>query len=112
MDDGKANVISEPMLAGLRAAFDRALADEAVVLLAGRSGMFSAGYDRSLFSRSAESIARSVRAGGELVHQIFSLPYPVVIACTGHAVARERSCCSPPTYASERRASSRSDSTR
>jgi len=33
------------MLGGLDAALDRAMADRAVVLLAGRPGVFSAGFD-------------------------------------------------------------------
>ena len=47
MDDGKANVMSEPMLGALNAALDRAERDQAVVLLTCRARVFSAGYDRT-----------------------------------------------------------------
>jgi enoyl-CoA hydratase len=45
MDDGKANVVSVPMHAELNAAPDQAVKDKAVVVLAGRDGIFSAGFD-------------------------------------------------------------------
>src|SRR5690348_2779791 len=48
MDDGKVNVLSPTMLSQLNAALDRAQADKAVVLLTGRPGVFSAGFDLSV----------------------------------------------------------------
>ncbi len=88
MDDGKANVMSEAMQTALAAAFDRAEADSAVVLLEGRPGLFSAGYDMAMFGRERGEIVRTIRAGGELVHRILGFPRPVVAACTGHAIAQ------------------------
>ena len=38
MDDGKANAMSPAMQAALNAAFDRAEADKAIVVLTGRAG--------------------------------------------------------------------------
>ncbi|MFD0360417.1 crotonase/enoyl-CoA hydratase family protein [Nocardia sp. GCM10030253] len=88
MDDGKVNVMSESMLSELRSAFDRAEADAAVVVLAGRPGVFSAGYDLAMFKGDPEAIVRTLRAGGDLVHRILGFPHPVVVACTGHAIAQ------------------------
>jgi enoyl-CoA hydratase len=88
MDDGKANVMSERMLQALHAAFERAQTDRAVVLLAGRARMFSGGYDLAMFQRGQPEIVRTLRAGAELVERIASFPYPVVAACTGHAIAQ------------------------
>ena len=45
MDDGKVNVFSIPMLRSLHEAFDRAEQDGTVVLLKGRPGCFTAGFD-------------------------------------------------------------------
>ena len=45
MDDGKVNVFSIPMLRALHEAFDEAERDGTVVLLTGRPGCFSAGFD-------------------------------------------------------------------
>ena len=87
MDDGKVNVMSPPMLQELNAALDRAAADRAVVLLSGRPGVFSAGFDLAAAPGGrpggGRHAARRVRAGGALL----AFPMPVVIACTGHAVA-------------------------
>ncbi|WP_040775177.1 crotonase/enoyl-CoA hydratase family protein [Nocardia pneumoniae] len=88
LDDGKANVMSENMIRDIAAALDRAEADRAVVLLTGRSRMFSAGYDLATFSRSPGDIRRTLRAGGELVHRLLGFPFPVVAACPGHAIAQ------------------------
>ncbi len=44
LDDGKVNV-KQPMLAGINAALDRAAADHAAIVLTGRPGIFSAGFD-------------------------------------------------------------------
>jgi len=86
-DDGNVNVMSLPMLTELGAALDRAAADRAVVLLSGRNGIFSAGFDlRVLRAGGSEAIAM-VRAGFELAERVLAFPMPVVIACTGHAVA-------------------------
>ena len=87
MDDGKVNAMSPRMLGEVGAAFDRAEADRAVVVLTGREGVFSAGFDLpTLRAGGAESIGM-VRAGFELAERILSFPFPVVVACTGHAVA-------------------------
>jgi enoyl-CoA hydratase len=87
MDDGKVNAMSPRMIREVGAAFDRAEADRAVVVLTGRDGVFSAGFDLpTLRAGGAESIGM-VRAGFELAERILSFPFPVVVACTGHAVA-------------------------
>jgi enoyl-CoA hydratase len=88
MDDGKANVMTEAMLGALNGALDRAEADRAVVLLAGRARMFSGGYDLAMFSRSREDVLRTLKAGGDLVQRLFAFPLPIVAACAGHAVAQ------------------------
>jgi enoyl-CoA hydratase len=88
MDDGKANVMSERMQHALNEALDQAEADGAVVLLTGRSRIFSGGYDMAMFERSRDEIVRTLRAGGGLVERILGFPRPVVAACNGHAVAQ------------------------
>jgi enoyl-CoA hydratase len=46
MDDGKVNALSVAMFTALDEGLDRATADQAsVVVLAGREGIFSAGFD-------------------------------------------------------------------
>jgi enoyl-CoA hydratase len=87
MDDGTANVLSPAMLAELNAALDRAATDRAVVLLSGRPGIFSAGFDLHVLNAGGARSAAMVRAGFALSERLLSFPTPVVIACTGHAVA-------------------------
>jgi enoyl-CoA hydratase len=87
MDDGKMNALSLDMLTQLDAALDRARTDRAVVVLTGREGVFSAGFDmRSMTAGGADAYAM-VRAGFELAERMLAFPVPVVIACTGHAIA-------------------------
>jgi enoyl-CoA hydratase len=87
MDDGKVNAMSLRMLAELDAAFDRAAADRAVVLLTGRPGVFSAGFDLPVLRAGGSESIAMVRAGFELAERVLAFPMPVAIACTGHAVA-------------------------
>jgi enoyl-CoA hydratase len=87
MDDGKRNVLSLEMLRHLSDAFTRAEADRAVVVLRGREGAFSAGFDlRTLRGGGADAHAM-VRAGFELAARMLAFPQPIVVACTGHAIA-------------------------
>lgn len=87
MDDGKVNVLSLQMLTELNEALDRALADQAVVVLSGREGRFSAGFDLATLRAGGTEALDMLRAGFELSERILSFPTPVVIACTGHAIA-------------------------
>ena len=87
MDDGKANALSLRMLTEVGAAFDRAAADNAVVVLTGREGRFSAGFDLGVLSTGGSEAVAMLRAGFDLAERILSFPRPVVVACNGHAVA-------------------------
>jgi enoyl-CoA hydratase len=87
LDDGKLNVMSLPMLDALNEALDQAQWDQAVVVLAGRTGVFSAGFDLPLLRASNAESARMVREGFALAERLFAFPFPVVIGCTGHALA-------------------------
>jgi enoyl-CoA hydratase len=85
MDDGKVNVFSIPVLRALHGAFDQAEQDETVVLLQGRPGCFSAGFDLGTLSGPPEDALTLLRLGASLAERILSFPAPVVVACTGHA---------------------------
>ena len=65
LDDGKVNALSHAVLDGLGAALDRAEKDDAkAVVLAGREGRFSAGFDLSVMSEGIESANRLACKGG------------------------------------------------
>ena len=87
MDDGKVNALGIPMLRELHAAFDRAEADDAIVILTGREGRFSAGFDLKIFRETPEQLGEMLTLGATLCERILAFPRPVVTACTGHAVA-------------------------
>jgi enoyl-CoA hydratase len=85
MDDGRVNVFSIPMLRALHDAFDQAERDGTVVLLTGRPGCFSAGFDLGVFQGPPQDALVMLRLGATLAERILSFPAPVAVACTGHA---------------------------
>jgi enoyl-CoA hydratase len=87
MDDGKANALSHDMVDALDEALTRAEAESQAVLLAGRPGRLSAGFDLSALSAGRETALSLVTKGGNLLLRMFGYPRPLVLACTGHAVA-------------------------
>ncbi|MCH7698543.1 MAG: crotonase/enoyl-CoA hydratase family protein [Chloroflexi bacterium] len=87
MDDGKVNALSPQMFEELNTAFDQATTDQAVVVLTGRDGKFSAGFDLGVLSAGGPVASTLIRSGFELAERILSFPRPVVIACNGHAIA-------------------------
>lgn len=90
MDDGKANALSKQAIADLTEAIDEATADDdvAAVVIAGREGRFSGGFDLGVMNAGdLGPILDLVADGGELVRHAFTCDVPVVAACTGHAVA-------------------------
>lgn len=86
MDDGKVNALSPTMQQAVHAGLDVAEAAGDAVVLTGREGRFSAGYDLSL-SNDPAAFVDQVRTGFELCERVLAFPNPVVIAATGHAIA-------------------------
>ncbi|MDG2051231.1 MAG: crotonase/enoyl-CoA hydratase family protein [Myxococcota bacterium] len=88
LDDGKANALGPPMLDALHAALDRALAEEVqAIVLFGRPGRFSAGFDLGVMGQGAEAVRAMVGRGAELALRFFECPVPVLIGATGHTLA-------------------------
>lgn len=87
LDDGKANAISLETIADLHAGLDRAAGEARSVLLMGRAGRLSAGFDLTTMRGGADKVAELVTAGAKLMLRIYTNPRPVVVACTGHALA-------------------------
>lgn len=87
MDDGKANALSPALLDALSAALDRAEGEAGAVILAGREGRFSGGFDLKIMMQGPQAAAGLLAQGGELLLRLYEFPRPVVIACTGHAIA-------------------------
>jgi len=87
MDDGKVNALSIDMLRALHAAFDETEGEGAAVLLSGRDGYLSAGFDLKVFAAGGPEVIEMLKLGATLYERMLSFPAPVVLACTGHAVA-------------------------
>src|SRR6185369_4408712 len=79
MDDGKVNVLSMPMFAELNAALDRAEADRAAVLLAGRPNVFSGGFDLKVLMAGGRDASTLVLTGFRLGERLLGFPHPVVV---------------------------------
>lgn len=87
-DDGKVNAVSLDSIAALGAALDRAEKEAKCVVIAGRPGRFSAGFDLNVMrAGDGAAVGRMVRGGAELAARLYGLPLPVVLACSGHALA-------------------------
>ena len=88
LDDGKVNVFSPSMIEEVSNLLDQVPTDKGSLLIVGREGIFSAGFDlKVLMSGDAEKAVGMLRSGFEMLSRIFSFPRPVVAACSGHAIA-------------------------
>ena len=88
LDDGKANVFSTAAVAHLEGLLDQVEADGArALVLAGRPGRFSAGFDLGEMTASADGARALVGRGGRWWLRLYGLGMPTVAACTGHALA-------------------------
>ena len=87
MDDGKVNVFSPDMIQNFNDILDQVPVDKGAMLITGREGMFSAGFDLKVMMSSPENAAAMVKSGFELLMRVFTFPRPVVAACSGHAIA-------------------------
>jgi enoyl-CoA hydratase len=87
IDDGKANALSPGLIDAVEAALDRVEKDARAVVIVGRPGRFSAGFDLSVMRQSQEAVAGLVASGARLALRLYEFPCPVVMACSGHAMA-------------------------
>ena len=86
-DDGKANAIGHAFIEEMHDALDRSLASASAIVISGRDGMFSGGFDLQELRKSPEAATALVNKGAQMLLRIFSHPQPVVAAATGHAIA-------------------------
>ena len=88
INNGKANAISHEVIAGLNASLDKAAEEKKVVILTGKTGFFSAGFDLKVMAKSPESAKELVTKGSKLSLRMLSFPQPIIVACSGHAIAK------------------------
>lgn len=88
LDDGKVNALSLEMQRGINDALDQAEGANAAAVIVGREGRFSGGFDLRVFSSGDAAAGMEMLRGGFLLaERLLSFPTPVVIGCTGHAIA-------------------------
>ncbi|MEP3224832.1 MAG: crotonase/enoyl-CoA hydratase family protein [Parasphingorhabdus sp.] len=88
MDDGKANAVNFDLMAALNDTLDQAESDAKAIVLAGREGRFSGGFDlKAMANFKPDDAAVLLDRASELLLRLYGGPLPVVGACTGHAIA-------------------------
>ncbi|HYF45610.1 MAG TPA: enoyl-CoA hydratase-related protein, partial [Acidimicrobiales bacterium] len=83
LDDGKANALGPATVTALDEALTRAEGEAGALLLLGREGKFSAGFDLSVMTSGEEAMRGLVRSGAELLMRIYGSPLPIVAAANG-----------------------------
>jgi enoyl-CoA hydratase len=87
LDHGKPNAISTDIARTLLAELAKAEQDANAVVLLGRPGMFSGGFDLGVMKQGAAAAREMVKTGGLLLAAILEHPKPIVVGCGGHAIA-------------------------
>ena len=88
INNGKANALSHDVFEELNQALDRAEQDKAVVILTGQPGIFSGGYDLKEMQKGMKEATALVTVGSKLTRRLAAFPFPVIGACSGHAIAK------------------------
>lgn len=98
LDDGKANALSFAVFEELNAGLDRAAGAGKPVVIAGRPGRFSAGFDLTVMAGGGDPVFRLLRQGADLAVRLLSFDTPVVLAVSGHALAMGALLCLSADY--------------
>lgn len=88
LNNGKVNALSPAVFEALNAALDRAEQDRAVVILTGQPGILSGGYDLKVMTSSPANAMGLVATGSTFSRRLLAHPFPVIVACPGHAIAK------------------------
>ena len=88
LDDGKANVFSPKMIQDVNQCLDKVPTESGALIITGREGMFSAGFDLKIISAGDIQATMDMSLSGfKLLSRIFSFPRPILAACSGHGIA-------------------------
>ena len=88
LDDGKANAMGPEMIKELNEAIDKAEEESRALLITGRPGLLSGGFDLTIIrSGDNDAIRSMVKSGAKLLMRIYGFPKPIVMATSGHGVA-------------------------
>lgn len=98
LDDGKANALSFAVFEALNAGLDRAEEAGKPLVIVGRPGKFSAGFDLTVMAAGGDSMFRLLRQGADLAIRLLTFSTPVVLAVSGHALAMGALLCLSADY--------------
>ena len=87
IDDGKANALGSLVWADLNSAMDKAEADDAIVIITGREGVMSGGFDLKEMGDGPQDALELTSKGSKFARRIMSFPRPVIMAASGHTIA-------------------------
>ena len=88
LNNGKVNAISPDVIAAFNAALDQAVQDRAVVIITGQPSILSGGYDLKVMTSGPQNAVALVTAGSTLARRMLAHPFPIIVACPGHAIAK------------------------
>ena len=86
-DDGKVNSIGHELIEQFFWVLDEAESKASALLILGRDGLFSAGFDLKEIEKGRNKANLLVNKGSQLFYRLFDFPKPLVAGCSGHAVA-------------------------
>lgn len=86
--NGKVNAISPDVITALNQTLDQAERDKAVVVITGQPGILSGGYDLKVMMSGPQAAIDLVASGSLLSRRMLAHPFPILVACPGHAVAK------------------------
>lgn len=85
LDDGKVNALSSEALTFITDSLAEAAAAGMPVVLSGRPGIFSAGFDLNELGGDTTEALALLQRGVDAILAILRHPRPVMTVCTGHA---------------------------
>ena len=88
LNNGKVNAFSHELIAAFNSGLDQAEAAGAVVIVTGQPGILSGGYDLKVMMTGPQAALDMVEMGSRLARRLLAHPFPVIMACPGHAIAK------------------------
>lgn len=88
LNNGKVNALSPAVLQAINEAMDKAETANKPLIITGKEGMFSGGYDLSVMQEGIDAARAMVDMGSRLTRRMLSFPLPIIAACNGHAIAK------------------------
>jgi enoyl-CoA hydratase len=88
IQNGKVNAISHEVVDGITFYLEKAAQENKVVIITGQKGILSAGFDLKVMTSSPSAAKELVVKGSKLSLQMLSFPHPIIVACSGHAIAK------------------------